>query len=74
MNSIDFADTLIARVAVAVVISMLLCYRSLREARDWSKTEAAGAPLTPQAHPSNRTTPRAIPDQQVLVGLLDLQA
>jgi len=45
VNSIDFADTLIARVAVAVVISMLLCYRSLREARDWSKTEAAGTPI-----------------------------
>lgn len=57
MNSINFADTLIARVAVAVVISMLLCYRSLREARDWSladalseeveltKTEAAGTPI-----------------------------
>ncbi len=57
MNSINFADTLIVLVAAAVVISMLLCYRSLREARDWSltdalseevaltKTDAAGNPI-----------------------------
>lgn len=66
MNSINFADTLIVLAAVAVVISMLLCYRSLREARDWSltdalseeveltKTDAAGTPLTPQAPPLQR--------------------
>lgn len=40
MNSISFAQMLVVLVAVAVVISMLLCYRSLREARDWSLTDA----------------------------------
>ena len=40
MNSISFAEMLVVLVAVAVVMSMLLCYRSLREARDWSLTDA----------------------------------
>ena len=48
MNSISFAQMLVVLVAVAVVISMLLCYRSLREARDWSLTDASseGVALT----------------------------
>ncbi|WP_431320357.1 hypothetical protein [Rhizobium sp. YTU87027] len=40
MNLVNFADMLIVLVAVAVVISMLLCYRSLQEAQDWSLTDA----------------------------------
>ena len=48
MNSISFAEMLVVLVAVAVVMSMLLCYRSLREARDWSLTDASseGVALT----------------------------
>ncbi|MBB3541570.1 hypothetical protein [Rhizobium sp. BK399] len=57
MNLISFANMLVVLVAIAVVISMLLCYRSLREAHDWSltdalseeveltKTDAAGTPI-----------------------------
>ncbi|KRB51704.1 hypothetical protein ASE04_09180 [Rhizobium sp. Root708] len=40
MASISFAEILVALVAIAVVVSMLLFYRSLREADTWSLTDA----------------------------------
>ncbi len=46
MSSIGFAEILVALVAAAVVMSMMLCYRSLQEARDWSLTDALSEDVT----------------------------
>ncbi|KQV66105.1 hypothetical protein [Rhizobium sp. Root1220] len=46
MNAFSFAEMLVAMVAIAVVISMLLCYKSLREAKDWSLTDALSEDVT----------------------------
>jgi hypothetical protein len=40
VDSISFAEILVAFVAIAVVVSMLICYRSLRDAKDWPLTDA----------------------------------
>lgn len=46
MSSIGFAEILVALVAAAVVMSMMLCYRSLQEAREWSLTDALSEDVT----------------------------
>jgi len=63
MSSISFSEILVAVVALGVVISMLLFYRSLHEASNWSltdalsedvaltKTDAAGNPVDAAGNP-----------------------
>ncbi|MDM9620207.1 hypothetical protein [Rhizobium sp. S96] len=46
MDSISFAETLVTLVAASVVISMLLFYRSLHQARGWSLTDALSEDVT----------------------------
>ncbi|MDM9625891.1 hypothetical protein QTL95_08285 [Rhizobium sp. S152] len=46
MSSLGFAEILVAVVAAAVLVSMMLCYRSLQEARDWSLTDALSEDVT----------------------------
>lgn len=48
MSSIRFSEILVIVVAFGVIISMMLCYRSLRDAKSWSLTDALSeeVPLT----------------------------